>query len=282
MNNFFRKSLLLVLGFTLSCASTFAASENVDTVRAKNMLLAFYTDWFKANYDSVPSTVREDSLLSCLTTAMVEKLGRINNASDCNNINRAQDTSGKEIKSLRCRHLEGDWFMVSFGSPEDGDEEQIPVKVSGDSEGRLKISYITPVWGGTAYGDKMLAIADVKVRDNKTALAMVSTFFKKYARTYATMPESLAEDIALLRRTYCTERMLAKFDKERENEYNDGWSGYDAVICGFDFDALWYPQLEFLPVNPREVIVKFNSRTLRVNVVKAGGHYRIDDIAEVN
>lgn len=276
-----RKVIFFIFCALFTC-NVIEAENICDTVKARQMILDFYKTKFSLVYDTAYNRSVEDTLMSYLTPEMYAKLGRINNATDCSNIIRTEDTSGYELQSLQCHHLNGNWYMVSFQHSKDANKINIPTKVSANANGQLKISYIVPIWGGVKYGDKMFEIADVKVKDNKTALAMVTTFFEKYARTYALLSPTLDDDLATLRKTYCTDNMLAKFQKERDNEEYEGRTGYDAIIGDYDFDALWYPQLQFFPVNPAEVLIKFNGKTLRANVVKKDGRYLLDDINEIN
>lgn len=274
-----RKLFLLTIGILLSCNLMAEENSIIDTTKAQQLIIRFYRAELT---DTIHSQATEDSILACLTPPMYDKLRRINNTCDCSSVIRAQAISGYELKTLHCHYLKDNWFMVSFQRSEQEKPEQIPVRVGSAPNGQLKISYIVPEWGGDKYGDKMFDIADVKVKDDKTALAMVTTFFRKYARTYALMPETLHDDLVALRKAYCTNAMLDKFNDERSDNDYEGWTGYDAIVLGYDFDALWYPQLKFLPVNPSEVIVMFNNRTLRVKTDKENGHYKINDVIEVD
>lgn len=281
MANLRFNTLLILLALLFSCNVMEAENGICDTVKARQLVLDFYRSEFKFGYDSVHSQVAEDSVLAYLTPSMYDKLGRMNNTCGCNSIIRAQDYTGYELHSLSCRHLDGNWYMVSFKTSGDAAPQRIPVRVSASANGQLKINYIVPDFGGEQYGDNMLNLPDVKIKDNKTALAFVTTFFSKYAQIYATIPETLHEDLHSLRAKYCSAKMLAKFDNERKTREYDGLTGYDSIIEGFDFDALWYPQLKFLPVNPSEVLIKFNGRMLRANVARKDGHLQLDDITEV-
>lgn len=159
----------------------------------------------------------------------------------------------------------------------------LPVRVKTDAEGKTRICYVTPYWGGSCYGDSLLDIAEQAVEDGKDAETFVVTFFKTYAYTYVKMPPTLEQELGLLRQTYCTADMQGKYNTLSQQYMDDG-GPMDPLIGCADFDAFWYSSLRVKPLGKNWFELSYNADAngwnvrVKVMVSEQNGHCRISDL----
>lgn len=219
-----------------------------------------------------------------LTKRLIEKMDRVMLATGADPIIRAQDFTESAIRTLKVRHLRGDWYMVGYkwNARDDTDYQEIPLKVI-QVNGQYFIDYITPEWNGALYGDTLLCY-NMKSQpiDNRSSLLFLNTFYSAYIYEYCSIPENLIGRLADLRRKYFTSNALAQF-KEAFNESKlDGYPNYDLLIDYFDFDCLWIPSITFTQLDEKIYqisYVKFNIPVIVVmEITEKDGEYKIDNI----
>ncbi len=97
---------------------------------------------------------------------------------------RAQDVTEYSIQSVRCKHLSGCWYEVSYRPYPKDSTTYIPLRITADSLGKVRISYVTPDWGNRNYGDYWFDIPEEKVMDDQDGRHLWTPFYKSYAYTY--------------------------------------------------------------------------------------------------
>lgn len=116
----------------------------------------FYVNYMKA-LDRGESADSINSLLnSTFTPELLAALDEYIEETDVDPILRAQDVNTYGIESLTVSPLDADgWYMVKYLWNSQSDCIEIPLKASCENN-NLKISYITPLWLKTQYGDHLL------------------------------------------------------------------------------------------------------------------------------
>ena len=220
-----------------------------------------------------------------LTPEMLEKKGRLANATDSDPILRAQDVSEYGRQSLTCRHLEGDWYEVAYRwDAQDTTAIHIPVRVEEDEKGQVRINYITPEWGGSRYGNHLFDIPTPKVADRKDARTFVETFFKAYTYPYVKMSHTLQQDLEQLRKRYCTSSFLTGKYAAIKQEYMKDYEDIDPLVDCADFDAFWYPSIKIDSIDSHtfrfgyDTCVKGWHQNIKVVVTRESGRFLISDI----
>ena len=220
-----------------------------------------------------------------LTKGLIEKLDRVRTATGCDPIIRAQDVSDDVLETLTVKHLNGNWYMVSYtwGKGSEFESTQnIPLRVA-KIDGQYMIDYITPIWNGSLYGDSLLCDNPVIPAINTSEpLSFLKTFYDAYTLKYCSMPEGLASQLASLRTEYLTPNALKQFDEVEKKEFlEDNGHGYDLLILDFDFDNLSRPSIKITPINEDTYQVSSaENKTLKIKVIKKGQEYRIDSITK--
>ncbi|WP_456077370.1 hypothetical protein [Hoylesella timonensis] len=220
-----------------------------------------------------------------LTPEMLEKKGRLANATDSDPILRAQDVSEYGRQSLTCRHLEGDWYEVTYRwDAQDTTAIHIPVRVEEDEKGQVRINYITPEWGGSRYGNYLFDIPAPKVTDRKDARTFVETFFKAYTYPYVKMSHTLEQDLEQLRKRYCTSSFLTGKYTAIKQEYMKDYEDIDPLVDCADFDTFWYPSIKIDSIDSHtfrfgyDTCVKGWHQDIKVVVTRKNGRFLISDI----
>mgnify|MGYP000105602849 CR=1 FL=1 len=224
-----------------------------------------------------------------LTPAMLAKVYRASNVVDANLMTRSQDVTSYAARSVSCRHLDGDWYAVSWRFSPDGSLTDIPVRVTG-TQGNFRIAYVTPFWGGTKYGDSLFEISRQPVDQESTAEHFVRSFYERYLSVYILMPDTLEQELSHLRSAYCAEPVLQAFDKKRKiMQRMDGTPSYDLLVGESDFDAFWKESFKIRPMDDRNFEVSYaifqDGRApevrFRVQVGQQGGKYLIEKISDM-
>lgn len=220
-----------------------------------------------------------------LTPEMQKKRVRLANATDSDPILRAQDVSEYGRQSLTCRHLEGDWYEVTYRwDAQDTTAIHIPVRVEEDEKGQVRINYITPEWGGSRYGDYLFDIPAQKVDDRKDARTFVETFFKAYTYPYVKMSHTLEQDLEQLRKRHCTSSFLTGKYAAIKQEYMKDYEDIDPLVDCADFDAFWYPSIKIDSIDSHtfrfgyDTCVKGWHQDIKVVVTRESGRFLISDI----
>lgn len=220
-----------------------------------------------------------------LTPEMLEKKGRLVTTTDSDPILRAQDVSEYGRQSLTCRHLEGDWYEVTYRwDAQDTTAIHIPVRVEEDEKGQVRINYITPEWGGRRYGNHLFDIPAPKVADRKDARTFVETFFKAYTYPYVKMSHTLQQDLEQLRKRYCTSSFLTGKYAAIKQEYMKDYEDIDPLVDCADFDAFWYPSIKIDSIDNHtfrfgyDTCVKGWHQDIKVVVTRENDRFLISDI----
>lgn len=268
--------LLLISLFALRTQAQHAA-------RAEQIRL-FY-DRYMVYFEEWNNNKLFDLQSKFLTPEMLEKKGRLANATDSDPILRAQDVSEYGRQSLTCRHLEGDWYEVAYRwDAQDTTAIHIPVRVEEDEKGQVRINYITPEWGGRRYGDYLFDIPVQKVDDRKDARTFVETFFKAYTYPYVKMSHTLEQDLEQLRKRYCTSSFLTGKYAAIKQEYMKDYEDIDPLVDCADFDAFWYPSIKIDSIDSHtfrfgyDTCVKGWHQDIKVVVTRESGRFLISDI----
>lgn len=221
-----------------------------------------------------------------LTPEMLEKKGRLANATDSDPILRAQDVSEYGRQSLTCQHLEGDWYEVTYRwDAQDTTAIHIPVRVEEDEKGQVRINYITPEWGGRRYGNHLFDIPAPKVADRKDARTFVETFFKAYTYPYVKMSHTLEQDLEQLRKRYCTSSFLTGKYAAIKQEYMKDYEDIDPLVDCADFEAFWYPSIKIDSIDNHTFRFGYDTcvnkgwhQDIKVVVTRENGRFLISDI----
>lgn len=219
-----------------------------------------------------------------LTPELIAKVQRMAAATGGDPIIRAQDANEDALATLRVKALGEDWYMVSYRWNGDDPETvcEIPVKAR-TVDGRCRITYITPPWHGTRYGDELLAVGPVAPVDPITARAFLTTFYDAYTAVYCAMPHDLQAQLDRLRTCHLTPHAQEQFARAEAENRLDGLAGYDRVIGHFDLDCLWRRSLAVEPLGGNRFRISYrtgaSTQCLIVTVVRDEEGCRIDGIA---
>lgn len=265
-----------ILPILLLCVGAYGQTRQ--DVYISNKIIALYKSYMSAFYYEDKENIYP-LIENFFTPEMWKKRSRLICATDCDPLTRSQDISGYAIKTVDCKHLDGDWYEVSLCFMENAPLTYIPIKVIEDTLGDVRVSYVTPIWGGRIYGDEMLNIALATVIDNKDAKTFVETFYRRYACLYATMCPTLDSDLDIMVRSYCVNRLADYIGKKKDEESQDMDSCYDPVIGYGDFDALFYGSLKVEPMGKNVFSVSYDGVKLIVTTVCKKGKYKIKAIS---
>lgn len=291
-----KKTIYLLLAFNL--LFNFCNGQSIDKaplpklalteeLEAVKMIKDFYVS-YTTNLLNDRDAVNDALVRRCLTEALIAKVKRMTSATDADPIIRAQDFSQEAVRSLRVKHLDGNWYMVSYALP-CGDEEftYIPLRVI-KLDGRYKIDYITPEWNNVMYGDSLLFKHHIHQSvDASTPLSFLKTFYEAYTMEYCSMPADLARRLKTLRAKYCTSSALAQFQAASIKNKIDCCPGYDLLIDYFDFDRLWIRSMTYTHLGKDIYQMHYTKwpnsvTTVTLRVIKQGGKYWIDKISCTN
>lgn len=217
-----------------------------------------------------------------LTQEMQAKMGRLIDATGFDPLLRAQDVSPFGIQTLQCRHLEDDWYMVSYHRDEmDSVGIHIPLRIVKDAEGQSRIGYVTPASERQGYGNQIFDISEVVIEGDKDACTFIETFFKAYVYPYVRMLPSLDQDLERLRQTYFTPDMQKKYVTISQMFLEDA-SPIDPLIGKADFDAFWYSSIMVAPIEDNIFKIWYNTgygvTYVKLTVTRQNGEYRISEL----
>lgn len=279
MNHRFALFLFSLLPFA-------ANAEPLMTPDKEGEVVSWLTRQYKEYWLNEDVNLTEDGNKNYLTPAMLAKAYRASNVVDANVMTRSQDVTSYAARSVSCRHLDGDWYAVSWRFSPSDSLTDIPVRVVG-TEGNYHISYVTPFWGGTKYGDSLFEVSRQPVDQESTAEHFVRSFYDRYLSAYVLMPDTLEQELSHLRSAYCSNSVLRAFDKKRKSMLQeDGTPSYDLLVGESDFDAFWKDSFKIRPVDDRNFEVSYaifqDGRApevrFHVQVGKSDGKYLIEKI----
>jgi hypothetical protein len=259
-----------------------AVPEAIVEQKAIHAIKDFYMAYTANTISKISSN---DSLVrTFLAKSLIEKVDRMRAATGSDPIIRAQDFREDVIETLRVKHLDKSWYMVSYDWTVDEkvNHTDIPLRVM-KTDGGYKIDYITPEWNGALYGDSLLCDYPKRQKvDASTPLSLLKTFYITYTTTYCSMPESLNLQLTALRKEYLTSNALAQLE-EAANEYKqDGYMNYDLLVDYFDFDRLWISSIQFTQLTKDTYRMCYTKGetlcTIILKIIKQGKEYRIDGI----
>ena len=258
--------VIAILSVLLFAEMSFAQSfSDIEQIKQ------FYTRYMEAIEEGEDETA-ETLVQQFLTKEMQAKMGRLVDATGANPLLRAQDVSAFGRQSLRCRHLEEDWYMVSYQwSESDSVGIHIPLKIVKEVKGEPRIGYVTPEYARVSYGDQIFDIPAVDVKDDKDADMFVETFFKAYVYPYVMMTPSLEQDLARLRQTYFTADMQKKYANMSQMFLEDA-NPIDPLVGCADFDAFWYSSLKVESIGSNLFTVSYNTGNSIIRVKLAVTH----------
>lgn len=218
-----------------------------------------------------------------LTEELIYKVDRLTSATGADPIIRGQDATKDAIETLSVEELGDDWYLVKYLFRK-GDKNtlvEIPLKAQ-NVNGKCKITYITPIWNDSQYGDKLLTCqgkGSNKI-DQTSELQFIKSFYNAYISQYCAMPKDLSSKLSSLRQHYLSPAALAQFKSAESENLKDGLAGYDMLIDNFDFDCLWYWSLEITHLNGSNYQITYNTgnqihKTV-ITIKKQGNNYLID------
>lgn len=219
-----------------------------------------------------------------LTDGLIAKIERMKLAIQADPIIRAQDFSEEAIKTLQVKHLDKNWYMVSYSWTTNNDEwTNIPVRVN-KINGHYMIDYITPEWNGSMYGDSLLwGYSKHQSVDASSPMSLLKTFYAAYTMEYCNMPADLTQQLDALRTKYCTKKALAQFNAAIDSDDMNYAPGYDLVIDYFDFDPQWIHSIAYTQLNKDTYQMHYTKwqnavTTITLKIIKQGQEYKIDEI----
>ena len=241
-------------------------------------VLEFYRAWMNLELGAPTDALEQEYL----TEGMRKKRRRIAGVTDCDPFIRAQDTSDDMRQSLACRQVDGPWFEVSYRWDEEADPTVIPLRLF-DVDGKLKIAYVTPEWGGEERVYGLFEVSRFEV-DDTDAESFVRSFYERYTSEYAAMADTMEQALSRLRQAYCQPRLVARFDSLRQFNLEDAGCGtYDALVGNFDFDVFWRPSLTVGRLDDGRFRVSYqcgddDEQAVIATLDEVGGHYRLADV----
>lgn len=265
-------SLLLVLFFNTACQGD-----------CREQIKTFYATYLE---NVLHDHSRNAELCkSYLTEELLEKVNRLSAATDVDPIIRAQDANVDAIETLEIQPLAKNWYMVRYywNKNDSTTLTEIPIKVQ-RIKGKCLITYITPIWSGSQYGDELVSCRFQNSRriDQETAQAFLESFYKVYIAAYSGMPKDLSSKLALLRNRHLSENALAQYKNAEFENSMDGHSGYDLLIDNYDYDGNWRDNLNFKHLNDNDYLVSYgvNGKIFKIfiSIEKNGNDYIINEI----
>ena len=273
----FRISLILLFLFQIAKTTAQISSKSSDVTLIEKYLQKSYQKYMEAiNTDD--RKTEEKFLKNLLTPEMNEKRARLTCVTDANPMIRAQDVTEYGIQSVRCKHLSGNWYEISYRSYPQDSTIYIPLRITTDSPEKIHISYVTPEWGDRQYGDHWFDIPEEKVIDDQDGKTFVETFYKSYAHTYIKMKQDLEQGLKHLREIYCTPVMQENYVRSRKEVELEA-PLFDPVIGNDDFDVFWYNSLQVHPTEKKECFtVNYGYTKIQVTLQCQDGKYKIADV----
>ena len=249
------------------------------TGHAPQIVANYLTDQWKEYMQAINrmNPDEKDSIkANLLTPGMYEKIGRMTGDTGADCIIRAQDVNDFGINDLKCRHLEGDWYEITYRWSEKDEPIQIPIRATTDAEGDIKVSYIAPECAGDKYGDKYLAVPKTKVVDNGTTKQFVETYYAAYTYPFLSISTDCEKQSRAVRDKYCTAQLCKRIDDWLANEAPEDI--FDPFICGIDFDNICHWPVNVKEDGQNDFTVSFGNRSLKVFVAKTDGRWVISNI----
>lgn len=199
---------------------------------------------------------------------------------------RAQDINLDAIETLNIKSLAKSWYMVSYywNKKDPSSLIEIPIKVQ-EIYGSCRIVYITPIWNGTQYGNKLLSCdkQDSTPILHKSEEVFIMSFYKTYITKYCIMPKDLDLKLALLREKYLSPNALMQCKIASEASLFDG---FDLLIDNFDYDCCWNKSLQFEWLGDMCYSISYRgngyNHKIVVSLIKNDGMYMINDIKILN
>ena len=284
-----RLASLLLIAFLIFCmcggkSATMGITQNTKNVESQKVILEikkFYTSY--ATHIMEMHDAANDSILQVyFTDRLLSKIGRIKLATQSDPIIRAQDFSKSSISTLQVKHLNNNWYMVSYTQNFDNKQTQIPIRVIHNK--RIMIDYITPEWNNSLYGDSLFFEKPIPVTiDDSTPLSLLKTFYDAYTVEYCSMPSDLTSQLETLRKRYLTTNALTQFKSAIDINDMNYLSGYDLLIDYYDFDRLWIPSIKFIYLGNNTYQMQYtkwknNRTTITLSVIKQDDKYKINNI----
>lgn len=220
-----------------------------------------------------------------LTEELLGKVDRLRNATGIDPIIRAQDVNEDAVETVLVERMTDDWYLVKYFWKK-GDPStliDIPLKVQGGEEA-CKITYITPIWKGSQYGDELLSCKNKMVDkiDQTSELLFLRSFYDIYLSEYCDVPKDLSSRLYALRVDNLSAHALEQFKKAERESLGDGLTGYDVLIDNFDFDCLWHESIKFMSLggNNYQMTYKIGGKVYKIVVAvkKENNAYLIDGL----
>lgn len=284
-----RFASLLLIAFLIFCmcgskSATMGISQNTKNVESQKVILEIkkiYTS-YATHIMEMQDTASDSILQVYFTDRLLSKIGRIKLATQSDPIIRAQDFSKSSISTLQVKHLNNNWYMVSYTQNFDNKQTQIPIRIIHNK--RIMIDYITPEWNNSLYGDSLFFEKPIPVTiDDSTPLSLLKTFYDAYTVEYCSMPSDLTSQLETLRKKYLTTNALTQFKSAIDINDMNYLSGYDLLIDYYDFDRLWIPSIKFIYLGNNTYQMQYtkwknNRTTITLSVIKQDDKYKINNI----
>ncbi len=180
------------------------------------------------------------------TPRVLEKIHRVGESGGYDPIIDAQDTNEHGVRTLKCRHLGGNWYEVSYW----WDEQKQTVKslkVTGRGED-MRIDFLSTQTDASVWGDSILNIPKPPLPDETHgAKEFVESFYAYYTYFYATMVPNLETELEAVRNRYCTPELREAFAAARKAREGEMGQNIDILVGDCDFDLSWYRTLTVEP-----------------------------------
>ncbi len=167
------------------------------------------------------------------TRRALEKIYRVGDSGGYDPIIDAQDTNEHGVRTLKCRHLGGQWYEVSYW----WDEQKQTVKslkVVGQGED-MRIDYF--------FNFSLPPLPD----DRQGVQEFVESFYAYYTYFYAMMVPNLERELEAVRNRYGAPELHEDFAAARKARRGEMEQGIDILVGGSDFDLSWYRTLRVEP-----------------------------------
>lgn len=220
-----------------------------------------------------------------LTEELLAKVQRVTNATDADPIIQAQDANIDAIETINIEKLKNDWYIVSYlwNKKDSSTLTRIHLKAQ-NIDGNCKITYISPNWNVSEYGDELLSckIKETNIINQTSEQSFLESFYKAYMKIYCAMPKDINAQLSSLRITNLSKNALKQFKKSEIENLRDSLDGYDLLIDNFDFDCMWYKSVGFKRLDNKNYQISYstgnNIYKITASIIKQNGRYLIDSL----
>lgn len=224
-----------------------------------------------------------------LTEELVEKVSRLINVTGADPIIRAQDTRLDAVETLNIKTLCNDWYLVSYYWDKENIDTliEIPLKTTNENN-TCRITYITPSWKGSQFGDQLLTSKDketIEIKHDSTN-SFIKSFYNAYTDEYYKAPKDLLRNLILFHDKYLSKKALLQYKNAKKENQMDGYTDYDILIDNYDYDIDWNKNIRFIKLEDMNYLITYKGNNkehnIVISIIKEEKTFMINNIQVVN